>query len=187
VKSYRSHPAIIADIEQAFALKPSLTNTNKPLQRAVEALHKGRHYLWTGLYLFVGEDMVCAAFTGAAPNPHRIAFRAGDPRLSQEMVLPNPASPDKGYKMRFAGSQSELVVPLKIAGRIIGALDIESDRTTAFSPQERIFIKEIGGALAAYLTGPGKYVFKKAKDEVALRAAAPGASFRAAAGEKKQG
>lgn len=97
--------------------------------------------------------------------------------------------------------KSKVVQPIKIVGRVLGEIVVESDRDNAFSPKERVLLKEVGKRLARFLTGRGKYLVRKAKEAAAAarvadaaenperhqpaseRAAAPRA---AAAGEKSR-
>jgi putative methionine-R-sulfoxide reductase with GAF domain len=181
VKSYRSATAILAAIDEIFAETRRRPGEDAPLDRTVEALTRGRNYLWTGVYLFVEDSIVCATACGPIPAPHLLAFGApGAPASEKIRVI----SSTPGYKMRFAESKAEAIVPIKFGGRVLGVLDVESERSTGFSPQEQVFLKKVATAIARFFTGRGKYVIQQAKDAVARQQASK-SSLRAAAGEQQ--
>jgi hypothetical protein len=51
---------------------------------------------------------------------------------------------------------------MKIAGRDLGYLSVESDRESAFGGEERVLLERVAGRLARFLSGPGKYLVRKA-------------------------
>lgn len=59
--------------------------------------------------------------------------------------------------------RSEWLVELKIAGRVIGILEVQSERENAFSGDDRVFLESVASLLAAFLTGPGKYLVRRAR------------------------
>jgi putative methionine-R-sulfoxide reductase with GAF domain len=182
VKSYRSATEVLAAIEEVFAHRKRRPGEDAPMDSVVSFLNQGRNYLWTGIYLFLNEDIVCSTAVGPAPAPHRLAFRAPGAAATEQIRVLTPQQPE--YQMRFAESKSEAIVPIKIGGRVLGVLDIESERQTAFSPQEQIFLKDVATAVARFLTSHGKYVIKRAYDALASQQERQ-ATLRAAAGEQK--
>ena len=66
-------------------------------------------------------------------------------------------------------TKSELLQPIKLVGRVLGEIIVESDRANAFGPKDRVLLKEVAKRLARFLTGRGKYVVRKARE--AARAA----------------
>lgn len=67
---------------------------------------------------------------------------------------------------------SELVQPIKLVGRTLGVICAVSERPYAFSPKERVLLKQVAARLARFLTGRGKYLVRKAKEAAATHAAA---------------
>jgi GAF domain-containing protein len=96
--------------------------------------------------------------------------------------------------MCFIETKSEIVLPIKIGARILGVIDVESDRLDAFSSQERVLLEQTAELLARYLTtNQGKLLLRKAREKSGTitaeqephkrpQSARPGLS-RAAAGE----
>jgi hypothetical protein len=52
---------------------------------------------------------------------------------------------------------------MKLAGRELGVLDVESDRENAFGSDDRVLLETVATRLARYLAGPGKYLVRKAR------------------------
>ena len=53
---------------------------------------------------------------------------------------------------------------MKIAGREVGFLNVESERENAFGSEERVLLERVAGLLAKFLTGPGKYLVRRAAE-----------------------
>jgi putative methionine-R-sulfoxide reductase with GAF domain len=144
VKPYRSTRDILIDIEELLAdNRPSFHDS--PLEKVAGLLADGRHYSWVGIYLTLEKHP-------ATP------------------LLPNAAHPTQ---FEASGTRKKVIVTMKIAGREIGFLNVESDRENAFGAEERVLLERVAGLLAKFLTGPGKYLVRKAAEpEPKPRAAA---------------
>jgi hypothetical protein len=135
VKSYRSTRDLLADVEQALAdNRPSLHDS--PLEKVAGLLADGRHYGWVGIFLTLEKH-------GAAP------------------LIPNAAHP---AQFEASGTRKKVIVSMKIAGREIGFLNVECNRENAFGADERVLLERVAGLLAKFLTGPGKYLVRKASE-----------------------
>jgi len=72
-----------------------------------------------------------------------------------------------------AGTRKKIIVSMKIAGRELGFLNVESDRENSFGSEDRVLLERVADLLARFLTGPGKYLVRKAaKPRPVPRAAA---------------
>lgn len=54
---------------------------------------------------------------------------------------------DPRYLACFVSTRSEIVVPIRAGGRVVGEIDVDSDRAAAFSPADRHFLESIAEAL----------------------------------------
>ena len=144
MKTYRSARELLAEIERVLAAnRPSFHHS--PLDDVIELLRRGRHYTWIGIYLVIGEN---------TPHPLLGAGRAHP----GEVALP--------------GTRSKVLISMKLAGRELGVLAVESDCENAFGSEDRVLLENVASVLARFLTGPGKYVMRKAR-EVAADAPKP--------------
>ena len=64
------------------------------------------------------------------------------------------------------GTRKKILVAMKIAGRELGFLNVESERENALGPEDRVLLESVADLLARYLTGPGKYLVRKAAKSV---------------------
>jgi putative methionine-R-sulfoxide reductase with GAF domain len=144
VRAYRSTRDLLSDIEQTLAEnRPSFHDS--PLEKVAGLLAEGRHYGWVGIYLTMEKQP-------AMP------------------LLPNAAHP---ARFEADGTRKKVIITMKIAGRDIGFLNVESNRENAFGAEERVLLERVAGLLAKFLTGPGKYLVRKAGEpEPRPRAAA---------------
>ena len=135
MKSYRSTQSLLAGIEGVLdSNRPSFHHS--PLEDVAALLLEGRHYSWVGIYLSVDSNRSSALLENAHPaHPGQVAV---------------------------ASTIKKILVTMKVAGREIGYLNVESDRENAFGSEERVLLERIAGLLARFLTGPGKYLVRKA-------------------------
>ena len=135
MKPYLPTRTILAEIEEALAEnRPSFHNS--PLEKVAELLADGRHYSWVGIYLTMDEKSA--------------------PALLENRVHP--------AQFAAAGTRKKVIVTMKIAGREVGFLNVESDRENAFGSEERVLLERVAGLLAKFLTGPGKYLVRRAAE-----------------------
>jgi putative methionine-R-sulfoxide reductase with GAF domain len=135
VKPYLSPRDLVAKVEQTLSEnRPSFHHS--PLEKVAELLADGRHYGWVGIYLKLDEKSA--------------------PALLENLVHP--------AQFAAAGTRKKVIVAMKIAGREVGFLNVESDRENAFGSEERVLLERVAGLLAKFLTGSGKYLVRKAAE-----------------------
>jgi len=122
--------------------------------RVVEILHQGRRYFWVGIYQRQEDRLVRRAYRGPAPPCH--AFRLGEGNVGETgrtgvTKMIDDVSTDPAYKMCFAATRSELVVPIRGGGAIVGVIDVESDRPAAFDEEERTLVERVAALLVSRL------------------------------------
>src|SRR5207237_3121875 len=91
---------------------------------------------------------------------------------SSPALLENGAAVHPG-QLAVAGTRKKILVTMRVAGREMGFLNVESDRENAFGSEDRVLLDRVAGLLARFLAGPGKYLVRKAaKPKPIPRAAA---------------
>src|SRR5436305_8413565 len=55
------------------------------------------------------------------------------------------------YLICFPSTRSEIVIPIKGAGRVLGEIDIDSNRLSAFTLRDKEILEETASMLATYL------------------------------------
>jgi putative methionine-R-sulfoxide reductase with GAF domain len=167
LKTYRSPREVLAAVGQALARKPSRTVPTSPLEEAVRILHCGRHYLWTSVYLLVGDRLVRASSAGPENACASMELSEGIVGRAARTGMPQAVadvSGDPNYRAALPQTVSELAVPIKIAAHVFGVLNVESAEADALGSEDRVLIKSAAGRLARFLVGDGKYVMRKAAE-----------------------
>jgi L-methionine (R)-S-oxide reductase len=124
------------------------------LQEAVEALQEIEHYSWVGIYLVEGDDLVLGPWRGPQATEHvRIPVGqgvCGAAAASGETEIVDDVNADPRYLACFPSTRSEIVVPIAHDGRVVGEIDIDSDRPAAFGDEDRDLLERVAVLLAPF-------------------------------------
>lgn len=108
-------------------------------------IHYTFGFWWTGFYRTVGNELVLGPFQGPLACT-RIAFGRGVCgtawRDEQTIVVPD-VEQFEGHIACSSASRSEIVVPLRQNGVIIGVLDIDSCELATFDATDREWLERI--------------------------------------------
>lgn len=103
---------------------------------------------WVGFYMLDPQDsatLVLGPFHGA-PTPHvRIPVTegiCGAAVARGETVIVEDVSADPRYLSCSIETRSEIVVPIRAHGKIVGEIDIDSHNLKAFGPEDRSFLEK---------------------------------------------
>jgi putative methionine-R-sulfoxide reductase with GAF domain len=102
-------------------------------------------YRWVGLYAVTGVDIRAVAWTGPVPPAFpRFPLDQGLNGVAVSTKAPvvcQDVENDPRYLTAFSNTRSEAVFPvLSEGGQVIGTIDVESDRTNAFSTDDALFL-----------------------------------------------
>lgn len=108
-------------------------------------IHHTFGFWWTGFYRVVGNELILGPFQGPLACT-RIAFGRGVCgtawREAQTIVVPD-VEQFEGHIACSSASRSEIVVPLRKEGAIIGVLDIDSCDVTTFDSVDQGWLEQI--------------------------------------------
>lgn len=127
---------------------------SEALQKVVDYLYKFfDRYNWIGIYIVEGNDLVLGPWRGEQATEHtRIPIGKGicgsAASTGKTEIIPD-VNADKRYLSCFVSTRSEIVVPIKKNGQVIGEIDIDSDITNAFDEQDKLFLEKIARFLVA--------------------------------------
>jgi L-methionine (R)-S-oxide reductase len=118
------------------------------LRAVVEVLHdRFDDYSWVGIYLVEGEDLVLGPWKGPEATEHvRIPVGqgiCGAAAASGRTEVVDDVDADDRYLACFPSTRSEIVVPIVHEGRVVGEIDIDSDRPAAFGEDDRAFLERV--------------------------------------------
>lgn len=125
------------------------------LQAVVDVLHdRVEHYSWVGIYLVEGGELVLGPWKGPEATEHvRIPVGqgvCGAAAASGQTEVVDDVDADPRYLACFPSTRSEIVVPVAHEGRIVGEIDIDSDRPAAFGDEDRAFLERIALQIAPH-------------------------------------
>ncbi len=129
---------------------------DKALTRSVRQLRQSSdHFDWVGIYLLQESDLVLQTYAGDEETEH-VGIPIGQgicgsaAKEGATIVIPDVGK-DPRYLMCFAATRSEIVVPIKGSKGMLGEIDIDSSRLSAFSENDRETLEEVALLLAFYL------------------------------------
>ncbi len=113
------------------------------------------HYTWAGIYLMEGDELVLGPYLGK-PSPHtRIPLNrgiCGAAASEKATIIVDDVNSDSRYLACSLETKSEIVVPIMDGERVLGEIDIDSDRPAAFGESDRALLEDVAAALSARLT-----------------------------------
>jgi L-methionine (R)-S-oxide reductase len=116
-----------------------------------EMIRAACDYRWVGIYKIVRGDFVIVAKTGKCPPAYpRFPITQGLAAAaveSKQAIMVADVHKDPRYLPTFGSTQSEIVVPvIAESGKVVGLIDVESEKLNAFTGDDRDFLEH-----AAYL------------------------------------
>lgn len=132
-------------LPQAEALVTGESSTVANMANLCAALKFGMDFFWVGFYLVEGDELVLGPFQGP-PACTRIKKGKGVCGYAWEkgetVIVPD-VDQFPGHIACSSLSKSEIVIPIKKAGKIIGILDVDSDDLNSFNDTDKIFLEKI--------------------------------------------
>jgi L-methionine (R)-S-oxide reductase len=131
------------------------SEADEVLRQTVELLHdRFDHYSWVGIYFVEGDDLVLGPWKGPQATEHvRIPVGqgvCGAAAASGVTEVVDDVSADQRYLACFPSTRSEIVVPVTYEGRVVGEIDIDSDKPAAFSHDDRAFLERVALLISAH-------------------------------------
>lgn len=115
------------------------------------------YYNWVGFYMLDPEDenvLVLGPYHGAPTEHVRIPVTEGicGAAVAQgETVIVEDVAADLRYLACSLETRSEIVVPMRARGKIVGEIDIDSHTLNAFGPDDRRFLEDCAEILGRFL------------------------------------
>jgi len=141
IQRYQPPRTVLASVKEKLApggaSKIASAPNHSVLDQVVEVLSRGRGYSWVGIYLAAGEALAPGSM--AATEAESAAHAA-------------------------AHSSTKLAIPIKIALRTMGVIEVEAPNARSFSRQEQALLGQVAEELARYLTtNQGKLLSRRAR------------------------
>jgi L-methionine (R)-S-oxide reductase len=143
---------VLSGVEEALIAEPDRT---RAMERVVAILkHQMPSYTWVGIYLLEGDELVLGPFLGK-PSPHtRIPLGrgiCGAAATEKQTIIVDDVNADPRYLACSLETKSEIVVPIVSGTRVLGEIDIDSDRAAAFGAADKSLLEAVAALLATNL------------------------------------
>lgn len=130
--------------------------SNNILNELVSYLYENfNHYSWIGIYLVKEENLVLGSWEGPNATEHiKIPIGkgvCGSAAASGKTEIVDDVKKDDRYLACFLSTKSEIVVPIKKEGKVIGEIDIDSDKPSAFTKDDKLFLEKVADMLSEHI------------------------------------
>jgi L-methionine (R)-S-oxide reductase len=130
-------------------------DADEVLRQVVTGLHDDfEHYSWVGIYLVEGDELVLGPWKGPQATEHvRIPVGSGicgAAAATGRTEIVDDVNADPRYLACFPSTRSEIVVPITYEGRVVGEIDIDSDRPAAFTADDRVFLERVAELISPH-------------------------------------
>jgi GAF domain-containing protein len=143
------YPGVEQEIRRELA---HATDGKQAMTRAVEIL-KARvpDYTWVGIYQLFGNELVLGPFEGKpSPHTHIPLGRGicGAAAAEKATIIVDNVHADSRYLSCSIDTKSEIVVPIMRGCDVLGEIDIDSDRPSAFGADDKRMLEAVAAALS---------------------------------------
>lgn len=136
----------------------STASREERAQAAAAEIHAAGAYRWVGIYDVTPDEIRIIAYSGpgAPAHPTFPRDRGLTGRMLREdaVVYVGDVTSDPDYLSAFGTTRSEMVVPVRVNGKIAGSIDVESERLNAFNERDRSALERAAAALAPLFSEP---------------------------------
>jgi L-methionine (R)-S-oxide reductase len=146
---------IIARVEACAATETSLAALQQSIVDTLVALSPD--CAWAGFYMLDPRDdrmLILGPYNGA-PTPHvRIPIDAGICGAAvahDETVIVDDVNADARYLACSLDTKSEIVAPIRVHGKPVGEIDVDSHRLAAFDAEDRRFFDRIAEVVGDFM------------------------------------
>ncbi|HYK93412.1 MAG TPA: GAF domain-containing protein [Thermoplasmata archaeon] len=117
------------------------------------------HFQWLGIYRLDGRTLELAGWDGDKPTEHTSIpiDRGVCGRAAREgrTVIVDDVNADPDYLACFLDTRSEIVVPVRHEGRVVGEIDADGRIPKAFDVSDGRFLEAVAGRIAPALARLG--------------------------------
>ncbi len=132
------------------------SDVSQGLQNVVDYLYKYfDKYSWVAIYFAEGKYLVLGPWNGEQATEHiKIPVGkgiCGSAAQSGKTEVVADVSKDDRYLSCFVSTRSEIVVPIKKSGVVVGEIDIDSDVVDAFDRMDVVFLEKVADMLGEHI------------------------------------
>jgi GAF domain-containing protein len=115
------------------------------------------YYNWSGFYMIDPRDpgmLQLGPYVGAPTEHVRIPLTegiCGAAAAQNASIIVDDVHADPRYLACSLETRSEIVVPIRAAGRVVGEIDIDSHTPAAFGAEDRAFLEECASIIGSFI------------------------------------
>ncbi len=133
-------------------IKKIIKENSNVLSSIVDFLYNNfNHYKWVGIYIVKCNNLILGPWRGEQATEHtKIPIGkgiCGSAAKNGKIEIVNDVNADNRYLSCFVSTKSEIVVPIKKGEKVLGEIDIDSDKKNAFSKKDKIFLENLADML----------------------------------------
>jgi L-methionine (R)-S-oxide reductase len=145
----------LTSLEEIQRIVERGVDADEVLRQVVAGLHDDfEHYSWVGIYLVEGDELVLGPWKGPQATEHvRIPVGSGicgAAAATGRTEIVDDVNADPRYLACFPSTRSEIVVPITYEDRVVGEIDIDSDRPAAFTADDRVFLERVAELISPH-------------------------------------
>lgn len=151
--------SLLARIREMAVAAPTLDELERDIVEAIA--EQFSYYDWTGFYMLDPEEpetLLLGCFVGELTSHVRIPVTegiCGAAVAEGETIVVDDVKTDSRYLSCSIRTKSEIVVPIRARGHVVGEIDIDSHSPAAFTEMDRVFLEEVAGIVGGYLEKQG--------------------------------
>jgi len=143
----------VAEEEITHIISKKKTNV---LQNIVDYLYENfDKYNWVGIYIVKYGELVLGPWKGKRATEHTKIPTGkgicGSAAYTGKIEIVPDVSKDERYISCFISTRSEIVVPIKKNGDVIGEIDIDSDISNAFNEKDILFLEYTAAKISSFI------------------------------------
>lgn len=125
------------------------------LKAAVELIDGySEDFNWTGIYMLRGSHLEVGPYIGPKTPHTAIELNrgiCGAAASEKRSIIVDDVKSDPRFLACSISTRSEIVVPLMDGHRVLGEIDIDSNRPAAFTPADKEMLEAVAGAIVRRL------------------------------------
>ncbi|WP_293913426.1 MULTISPECIES: GAF domain-containing protein [unclassified Sphingobacterium] len=132
-------------IPQIEALISGESNLIANLANISAALKEQFGFFWVGFYLVEGEELVLGPFQGpvACTRIKKGKGVCGTAWAEEQTLIVPDVDKFPGHIACSSLSKSEIVLPVRVGGKIIAVLDVDSDTLNSFDQEDAVYLEKV--------------------------------------------
>jgi L-methionine (R)-S-oxide reductase len=149
VRSIQNTPALL----QVDSILTHLTGIEALGEVCRFLRHEFRHYRWVGVYLRDGDTLRLAAWAGPQETEHATIpigqGICGKAAREDRTIIVDDVRSSPDYLACFLETRSEIVVPIRSGGAVVGEIDIDGNEVKAYDASDGRFLAAVAERVAA--------------------------------------